>query len=189
MEITTLLLLAISLSMDAFSVAVTAGIKSNQSKARESIKIGFFFGLFQGLMPTLGYYMANSFSELIKAYDHWIAFILLSFIGGKMLYEAFFTPDDCGIAERETDLKSLLVLSVATSIDALAVGISFAALYPGQSILPPAATIAFITFLISAFGVLIGKKIGCMLQKKAEILGGLILVGIGISLLVKHLKG
>ena len=180
----TLLLIAFGLSMDAFAVSISNGITIKRRRTNHALRIGLFFGSFQALMPLIGWSAGLNLRDLISGVDHWIAFGLLSFIGCKMIYES--TRMD--IREKEVKpltLPTLLVLSVATSIDALAVGISFALLQ--ISIVTPILVIGVVTFLLSFLGVLTGSKIGHFFEKKIEILGGLILIGIGIKILIEHL--
>lgn len=201
MDIISIVLIAVGLSMDAFAVSVSNGISIRDLKLRHALKIGLYFGVFQALMPLAGWFAGSQFKEYIITIDHWIAFILLAFIGGKMIREAY--TDSCEISGsgdvvsemaitgreevRENPLRMgrLLVLAVATSIDALAVGISFAFL--NISILWTASLIGMITFVICVAGVYIGRKFGCLFQKKAEIIGGLILIFIGLKILMEHM--
>lgn len=200
MDIISITLIAIGLSMDAFAVSVSNGIIIKDLKFGHALKVGLYFGVFQALMPLAGWLAGFQFKEYITSIDHWIAFILLAFIGGKMIREAY--ADNCevsgsgdGVCEvaisnqeevQENPLRMgrLLVLAVATSIDALAVGISFAFLK--VSILWTASIIGLITFVICVAGVYVGKKFGCLFQKKAEIIGGLILIFIGLKILLEH---
>jgi manganese efflux pump family protein len=179
-----IVLLSLGLSMDAFAVAVASGFILKQPKVRHAFKIAFFFGSFQAVMPVLGWMAGKGFQSLIAGVDHWIAFGLLSFIGSKMILEAF-KP-----ISKEEEIKPLntwvlFMLAVATSIDALAVGVSFAFLK--VLILKPVVAIGTITFTLSFLGVFIGKKVGHFLEHKVKILGGLILIGIGTKILIEHL--
>jgi len=169
--------------MDAFAVSISNGMTIRHQKVNNALRIGIFFGSFQALMPLIGWSAGLSFREFISGVDHWIAFVLLSFIGCKMIYES----RKMGAREKEDKpmtLPTLLVLSIATSIDALAVGISFALLK--ISIVTPIIVIGIVTFVLSSLGVLIGNRIGHLFEKKIEILGGLILIGIGIKILIEH---
>lgn len=180
----TLLLIAFGLSMDAFAVSISNGITIQHQRANHALKIGIFFGSFQALMPLIGWSAGLSLRELISGVDHWIAFGLLTIIGGKMIYESK-KMDGQEKEVKPLDFPTLLLLSVATSIDALAVGISFALL--DISIVMPILVIGAVTFVLSFFGVMMGSKIGHFFEKKIEILGGLILIGIGIKILIEHL--
>lgn len=171
--------------MDAFAVSISHGITVQHQRTNHALKIGIFFGSFQALMPLIGWSAGLNLKNLISSVDHWIAFGLLSFIGCKMIYESR------RMEAREKEAKpltlpTLLVLSIATSIDALAVGISFALL--NISIITPILVIGAVTFVLSFVGVLTGSKIGHFFEKKIEILGGLILIGIGIKILTEHLS-
>ncbi len=180
----TVFLIGLGLSMDAFSVSVTNGMCLNRVKIKDSSKIAFMYAFFQFLMPVLGFFAGNIFKNAINSVDHWIAFCLLLFIGIKMISEAFEKKDekeDC----KKIGLKLLFVQAIATSIDALAVGVSFAALK--MPVFSSSLIIGIITFVICFFGVYIGKKVGNLLKGKAEILGGLILIGIGVKILIEHL--
>lgn len=186
-----LLLIAVGLAMDAFAVSVSSGMILCHIKLRQSIKIAGSFGLFQGVMPLIGYAVANTFADKIQAVDHWIAFGLLSFVGGKMLWEAIRGGEEESHGD-PTEWRNLIVMSIATSIDALAVGASFAVM-PHEGLLALTfgyllcfAVIALITFIICMVGVMIGCRFGDLFGKKAEILGGLILIGIGIEILLEH---
>ncbi len=184
MDIFTLLLIAFGLAMDAFAVSISNGITIKHQRANHALRIGIFFGFFQALMPLIGWSAGLSLRDFISGVDHWIAFGLLSLIGCKMIYESTKMDSE----RRETNplkLPMLLMLSIATSIDALAVGISFALL--NISIVTPILIIGTVTFGLSFLGVLIGNNIGHFFEKKIEILGGLILIGIGIKILIEHL--
>lgn len=193
MEIVTLLLIAAGLSMDAFAVSVSNGMVMCHTKMRRILKIAGSFGLFQGLMPLIGYTVANTFADKIQAVDHWIAFILLAFVGGKMLWEAFRGGDEELPHGDPCSWKNLLVMSIATSIDALAVGITFACV-PLQLIaasellntLLGVCIIGLTTFAISCTGVKIGNVFGTRWKSKAEIAGGVILILIGVKILLEH---
>ena len=178
-----LLLLAASLSMDAFAVAVCGGMGLSEVTKKQTmgIRFGLWFGGFQALMPIIGYYAAYYFKDAIQAYDHWVAFILLCYIGFGMLRPK---AEGCPVVTSYTN-KKMCLLAVATSIDALAVGISLALL--NESIFSTALVIGLVTFLFSYFGCLFGTKVGEMGQRKAECLGGLILICIGCNVLYEHL--
>lgn len=185
MDIITILLLGVGLSMDAFSVSVTDGIVLGKPKFREALKIAFFFGFFQFLMPVLGFLLGSAFARLITAFDHWVAFGLLAFIGGKMIWEAIFEKDECENNKNPLETYTLFILAIATSIDALAVGITFATM--AVSVLFASLIIGVLTFFICLFGVYLGSWCGNLLGNKAEIAGGLVLLGIGVKILIEHL--
>ena len=186
----TLLLMGVGLAMDAFAVSICKGLSMKKVKWQHAAIIGLFFGGFQALMPFIGWLLGSQFEQYITKVDHWIAFGLLSIIGGKMLYEAIKGDDEeeeCGCCKdnEKFSIKELFVLAIATSIDALAVGITFAFLkYP---VAKAVTIIGVTTFIISVAGVYIGNFFGARFKKKAEIAGGVILVGIGIKILLEHL--
>lgn len=180
-----LLLIALGLSMDAFAVAVCKGLgMDGKIRWKHAGLIALFFGGFQALMPAIGWLLGRQFEKYITSVDHWIAFVLLVFIGGKMIWEAFRGGEEeaCGDT---LDMKELLGLSVATSIDALAVGVTFAFLQ--VQILPSVATIGVTTALLSLLGVWIGRKFGGWLSQRAQMAGGAILILIGLKILLEHL--
>jgi len=183
-----LLLIGVGLSMDAFAVAVCKGLAMRKVNKKQAVVIGLFFGGFQALMPFVGWLLGSQFEKYITSIDHWIAFILLGIIGGKMIVESV-KPDkeDDEVKEMDAplDLKEMFVLAVATSIDALAVGITFAFLdYP---IVEAITVIGITTFVISIGGVYVGNFFGNKYEKKAEFVGGLILVLLGVRILLTHL--
>lgn len=179
------LLIGIGLAMDAFSVSVTDGIILKKPRAKEAAKIALFFGVFQFLMPCAGFVLGSAFAKFINAFDHWVAFALLVFIGGKMLFEAIGKEEEVEEIKNPLSFSTLLVMAVATSIDALAVGVTFATI--GTPVLSASAIIGVVTFIISFAGVYIGSKFGNLLGNKAEIAGGVVLVGIGVKILIEHL--
>ena len=181
-------LLAISLAIDCFTVSVTSGIILHKIRWDVFLKMAFFFGLFQAAMPFWGWLGASWFSESIDAYDHWIAFGLLSYIGIGMIREHFSDSDTRHFDP--TRMKVILMLSIATSIDALAVGISFAftGFQSSESLIYPVAVIGVIAFILSIAGSLIGGYCGKRFNIRVELLGGLILIGIGIKILFEHLS-
>ncbi|MDD3429396.1 MAG: manganese efflux pump MntP family protein [Oscillospiraceae bacterium] len=187
MGFTELFLIAIGLSMDAFAVSVCKGLGMQKLNLRHGVVIALFFGVFQGVMPFIGWALGRQFEQYITSVDHWIAFVLLLIIGGKMLWEALTDKDENAPAKdcSKLDLKELTLLAVATSIDALAVGITFAFLQ--VSILPSVSLIAVTTFLLSLVGVWMGNRFGSHYKHKAEIAGGAILVLIGAKILLEHL--
>jgi putative Mn2+ efflux pump MntP len=184
MDIVAVLLVAVGLAMDAFAVSVAHGIAAKNRNGSDAWKMAVSFGSFQALMPVMGWSAGLGLSGLISGFDHWVAFGLLGFIGGKMIVESM----RFGTEKREPNqltLRLLLVLSVATSIDALAVGLSFAFLQ--MSIAAPIAVIGAVTFLLSFLGVSFGSRLGHLFENRIEIVGGLILVGIGLKILFEHL--
>ena len=178
-----LFLIAVGLSMDAFAVSVCKGLSTQTLQRRHYLIVGAWFGGFQALMPTLGYLLGSAFEQYITSVDHWVAFILLSVIGGNMLKEAFSKDEETTDASFAP--RVMLLLAVATSIDALAVGITFAFLE--VSILPAVCFIAATTFLLSCIGVKVGNLCGTRFQSKAELLGGIILILLGLKILLEHL--
>lgn len=187
MGFVTIILTGFALAMDAFAVSVTKGMTLRKVNFYISFKIAFFFGFFQGIMPFIGWFVGIRFQSYITAFDHWIALFLLSFIGLKMIFEAFEdcrNPELTVTCDGEIDTKELIILSIATSIDALAVGVSFAFL--NISILPVCTSIGVITLLLCFLGVLIGKKLGSLFKNYAQIIGGIILILIGINILNEH---
>lgn len=195
MSIITLLLMAVGLSMDAFAVSISSGILLCKARWGQTFKIAGAFGLFQGIMPFIGYTIARLFARQIQAFDHWIAFGLLVFIGGKMLWEVLRGGEDDAPRGDPCGWMNLLVMAVATSIDAMAVGVSLAVM-PHTGMLSGdygyllcCAVIAAVTFAICAVGVKIGCKTGDMFGRKAEIAGGIVLIGIGVKILLEHLMG
>ena len=187
MSLLELFLLAVGLSMDAFAVSVCKGLSVRRGSMKQALTVGIWFGGFQALMPFLGYLLGITFSSLITSIDHWIAFILLAFIGGKMLWEAFTEDEDEGDGKdaEKIDLGEYLILAIATSIDALAVGISFAAL--SVDIVPAVSLIGITTFIFSVAGVAIGHTFGARYEKPATIVGGVVLTLIGLKILLEHL--
>ncbi|HOV10417.1 MAG TPA: manganese efflux pump MntP family protein [Bacteroidales bacterium] len=184
MNIIEIILIALGLAMDCFAVSITCSLGKNNISRPLAIKIAFFFGLFQALMPVAGWLLGLSFKDMISGADHWIAFGLLSAIGIKMIVEAFKAGENKELNIRKTMV--LLSLSVATSIDAMVIGISFALLK--LNILLTLGTIGIVTFLVSLAGIYIGKKFTFISAKKAEIVGGLVLIGIGTKILIEHLN-
>ena len=189
MSIFELFVLAVGLSMDAFAVSVCKGLSVRKAGVREMCCAGAWFGGFQALMPAIGYLLGSSFRKYITNFDHWIAFVLLAFIGANMIREAFSKEEE---SEENPDKKSamnakeMFLMAVATSIDALAVGISFA-LLPDVNIIAAVIFIGVITFAFSAAGIKIGNVFGTKFKSKAEIAGGVILIGIGLKILLEHL--
>lgn len=181
-------LLAVGLAMDCFAVSVASGIILKQIQWRPMLVMALFFGVFQAVMPLIGWTCTNAFSHLIESYDHWIAFALLAFLGGKMIWESFKSEEECHLFN-PTRLKVVLTLAVATSIDALAVGISFSCLGMKtiQSILSPVLVIGLVSFLFSMAGLLIGIFFRNRFYWPVERWGGFILIAIGCKILYEHL--
>ena len=184
MSFVEILLIAIALSMDAFAVSVCKGLSVPKLLPRHALTVGLYFGGFQALMPLIGYFLGSTFEEYITRFDHWVAFVLLALIGGNMIREAL-----SGEEEKANDLlgvREMLTLAVATSIDALAVGVTFA-LLPGVNIAAAVSFIGVITFVISAAGIKVGNAFGTKCKSKAELAGGVILILIGLKILLEHL--
>ncbi|WP_324281842.1 manganese efflux pump MntP family protein [Cyanobacterium aponinum UTEX 3221] len=186
MSLITIFLTSFGLAMDAFAVSVGSGISLKKVTLKDAIIIGTFFGGFQFFMPLVGWFAGLSFREFIVSFDHWIAFGLLSIIGGKMLYEAWQEEDEEEVVGTDfRNLYVLLTLAIATSIDALAVGLGFSVIK--TPIITAAVIIGIITFLLSFSGVFLGSKFGHLFEKQAEIIGGFVLIGIGFKILLEHL--
>ena len=184
MGILELLILAVGLSMDAFAVAICKGLATYKLKKRHMVIIGLWFGGFQALMPLICYFLGTAFEKYVTAIDHYIAFILLCGIGANMIKEAFSKeddPEDCSYG-----FKNMLIMAIATSIDALAVGITFA-LLPDVNIYAAVTFIGVTTFILSAIGVKIGNVFGAKWKSKAEFMGGAILIILGTKILIEHL--
>ena len=182
-----LLLIGVGLSMDAFAVSVCKGLAMRKVNKKQAFIIGLFFGGFQALMPMIGWALGTQFESYITSIDHWIAFVLLALIGGKMVIEATKTEEEQEIKQMDPplDMKEMLLLAIATSIDALAVGITFAFLqYP---IVEAMLIIGMTTFVLSIIGVYVGNAFGSRYQKRAEMAGGIILILIGLKILLEHL--
>lgn len=187
MGIVDVILIGIGLSMDAFAVSICKGLGMKRVNKKQMVIIALFFGGFQGLMPLIGYALSASFQKYIEPVDHWIAFGLLAIIGGKMIVEAIRSDDDETVAEEDPklDYKELFMLAIATSIDALATGIAFAAVE--VNIIPAVILIGITTFIFSIAGVLIGNKFGSRYEKPSSIIGGIVLICIGLKVLFEHL--
>lgn len=185
MGIIELLLAAVGLSMDAFAVAVCKGLALRKITLRHALTVGAWFGVFQALMPLLGYFLGVQFRDRIAAYDHWVAFILLALIGGNMIREALFSKED-KVPDAALSVRAMLPLAVATSIDALAMGVTFAFL--NVNIFVSVLIIGCTTCLLSMAGVRIGGLFGDRYEKKAELLGGVILILLGLRILLEHLE-
>ena len=183
MNIIEVVMIGVGLSMDAFAVSIGKGLNMGKIRKNEMFWIALFFGGFQALMPVIGYLLGVQFKDKITAIDHWIAFILLGFIGINMIRESLDKEESCPVAG--VDAKTMFPLAVATSIDALAVGITFAFL--DVAIVPAAAFIGLVTFVCSVFGVKAGNVFGMKYKSKAELAGGIILVLLGLKILLEHL--
>ena len=179
-----LLLIAVGLSMDAFAVSVCKGLSVQRLQPRHYLLIGAWFGGFQALMPSAGYILGSAFERYIVAFDHWIAFVLLAFIGGNMVKESFDRDGDCH--DGSFAARAMFLLAVATSIDALAVGVTFA-LLPDVHILAAVTLIGVTTFLLSAVGLKAGNVFGLRYKSRAELAGGVILILMGLKILLEHL--
>ena len=186
MGLLELLMIAIGLSMDAFAVALCKGLCMKKLNYRHAVIIGIFFGGFQAGMPLIGWLLGHQLEKYITAFDHWIAFFLLAFIGGSMLKEAFEEDNEVDACDNRLNIKELFILATATSIDALAVGITFAFLR--VSILPSITIIGATTLVLSIIGVAMGNKFGVKYKNKAEIAGGIVLILIGTKILLEHLN-
>lgn len=196
MGIIELFVLAVGLSMDAFAVSICKGLALRRVSLRDAAWVGLWFGGFQALMPLIGFLLANSFAHIIESFDHWIAFALLLIIGGNMLREALGGEEEEEVSG-DVSLKAMLILAIATSIDALAAGISMVAmvqlsLFTGgsfrwDSVWVAITLIGLTTFTLSAVGVKLGAKFGAKYEKRAEIVGGVILILLGVKILLEHL--
>ena len=184
MELFEIVFIGVGLSMDAFAVSVCKGLSMKKINWKNTIIIALYFGIFQALMPVIGYFLGSTFSTFVQKVDHWIAFILLAIIGGNMIKES--TDDELEKRNDKVDFKTMILLAIATSIDALAVGITFA--FFKVNLLLSISIIGVITFILSIIGVLIGNKFGDKLQNKAELTGGIILIIIGLKILLEHLE-
>ncbi len=184
MGIVEIIFIAIGLAMDAFAVSVCKGLSMKKMSWKKAIIIALYFGIFQALMPVIGYALGIGFEESIKFIDHWIAFCLLAFIGGNMIKEALSKEEDDNQND-DVNFKTMVVLAVATSIDALAVGVTFAFL--NVNLIFAISIIGILTFIISLLGVKIGNVFGDKFEKKAELAGGIILILIGLKILLEHL--
>lgn len=183
MGLIELFLIAVGLSMDAFAVSVCKGLAMPKCTFKKAAIVGLWFGGFQALMPAIGYILGAQFQEAIASIDHWIAFVLLALIGGNMIHEALDNDEE--EANASLDVKTMFLLAVATSIDALAIGITFAFLK--VNIIPAVCFIGIVTFIISFAGVKIGNVFGARYKNKAEIVGGVILILLGLKILLEHL--
>ncbi len=187
MSLFVVLGIAVGLAMDTLAVAIATSVMLGGVTRRQVFRFSFHFGLFQALMPTLGWMAGTTVVGYIQGYDHWIAFGLLAFIGGKAVYEALTEKEEEREAEKSDPTRglSLIILSTATSIDALAVGLSFAVLH--VRIWYPVAVIGVVTAAITCLGMLVGSRLGARFGQRVEVFGGLILIGIGLKILIQHL--
>jgi putative Mn2+ efflux pump MntP len=185
MSFLEIFLIAVGLAMDAFAVSIGAGTLTSMRDFRSTVRLAFHFGLFQFLMPIVGWFLGSSIQVYVDSIDHWIAFVLLSYIGVKMIYESFKKDDSQ--KENPSKGRTLIILSVATSIDALIVGFTLAML--DVNIWYPSIMIGVITAGLSLLGIWIGKKLGIKLGKVMEVVGGLILIAMGLKILMDHLSG
>ena len=183
MDFFEIVLIGIGLAMDAFAVSVCKGLSMKKMDWRKAIIISLYFGIFQAVMPVIGCFLGTTFSGFVESVDHWIAFILLAIIGGNMIKDS--TDDENEKRNDNIDIKTMLLLAIATSIDALAVGITFA--FFETNIGLAISIIGLITFILSIIGVKIGNRFGDKFQNKAELTGGIILIIIGLKILLEHL--
>jgi putative Mn2+ efflux pump MntP len=188
LDFISILIIALGLSADCFAVAFGGSCALKKITAVQVLRLSFFFGFFQAMMPLLGWLLGRTFVQFIGPFDHWVAFGLLAFIGGKMLWE--FWHERGEKAEKEIDFtrgSRLLLLSIATSIDSLAAGLSFAFLEVNIGL--AIVTIGVVSFIVTAIGVLLGRRMGAFLGRWAELVGGLVLIGIGLRIVIEHLMG
>jgi len=184
MELFTIIVIAVGLAMDALAVSIATGAASKQLRIHHALRMAFFFGIFQAIMPLIGSFAGLALKEKIMSIDHWIAFVLLTVVGVKMIYESFKLKDTGRVANAES-VGVLLVLSIATSIDALAVGVTLS--FITSSIFLAATIIGVTTFILSLLGTQIGRKAGHFFESKIEIFGGFILIAIGAKMLIEHI--
>ena len=185
MEFLSILLIALGLAADCFAVALSGSISMRTVSLLQVLRASLAFGIFQGLMPVLGWVAGQTGVELIEGYDHWVAFILLALVGSRMVWESLHSRDG---RSKNTDITKgflLLTLSVATSIDALAVGLTFA--FMKISIAVASSTIGVVAFVATVIGFLLGRKAGHLIGRRAEAIGGMVLIGIGIKILIEHI--
>lgn len=180
-----MLLIGVGLSMDAFAASVCKGLQQARINWKQAFVTALFFGAFQAVMPIIGWFLGSSFARLIEPFDHWVAFVLLALVGCKMLWDAFH-DDECESCKDDTfSIRELIMLSIATSIDALVIGVSFA--MTGINIWLAVVVIGITTFVLSLFGFVIGNRFGARYEKAATILGGAALIVLGIKVVVEHL--
>lgn len=190
MNFVELLIIAIGLSMDAFAVSIGKGLSLKKIKLSHALKVGLWFGGFQALMPLIGYMLGSTFAEIVSTFDHWVAFVLLSLIGGNMIKESLEndSDNDCDCNKKDKNgfgLTTMFTLAVATSIDALAIGVTFA--FFKVAIFPAIITIGITTLIFSVAGLKIGNIFGCKYKSHAELFGGVILILIGLKILIEHM--
>jgi len=186
MDLPTLVLIALALSLDSFAISIAMGVVIRRSGVQQALRIAVVFGIFHWGMLTLGWGAGRALRSTVSGVDHWIVFGLLAVIGWKMIYEAWVIGDDVnGSRDRHPSITVLIVLGAATSIDAFAVGISFAFL--GLSIMAPAAFVGAVIFLLSLIGVYTGRRIGHFFERRVEVVAGFVLIAIGIRVLAEHL--
>lgn len=187
MDLLSIIIIGIGLAMDCFAVSISKGMCLKKFKFKKAFRMALLFGLFQGIMPLIGYFGGHAFAKLLSSFDHWIAFVLLGIIGGKMFIEGLKPIDPhCDITPNPFKWKTLITLAFATSIDALATGVIFVP-FPGK-IWIAVINIGIISFIFSIIGVLIGVNFKKKLKFNVEILGGLILIGIGLKILIEHIS-
>ena len=184
MHIAELFIIAVGLSMDAFAVSICKGLSVRKLQPKHAASTALWFGGFQALMPVIGYFVGVSFADFVSAVDHWIAFVLLGIIGGNMIKESFAKDEECEYSP-DFSFRTMLAMAVATSIDALAVGVSFAV--PRVNIWYAVLFIGVVTALLSAGGVWLGNVFGCRFKSKAEFAGGFILMAMGLKILLEHM--
>lgn len=185
MRIYELFLTAVALSMDAFAVAICKGLSVQKLKTKHMLTVGLYFGVFQGLMPFIGYLLGSTFESYVERYSSWIGFILLAFIGINMVKESLSKKEEC--VDCSFGFSKMVTLAIATSIDALAVGIVFAMRKPTGGILFAVCLIGAVTFVLSVIGVKVGNIFGVKYKSKAELCGGIVLIGIGLKMLLEHI--
>lgn len=183
MKFFEIIIIAIGLAMDAFAVSVCKGLSMKKMSYRKAIIIAFYFGVFQAIMPIIGFFIGELFSNVVESIDHWIAFFLLLFVGGRMIKDS--TDDEIEKRNDRVDFKTMIILAIATSIDALTIGITFSFFNTGIFI--SSLIIGSITFVLSVLGVVLGYKFGDLFQNKAEFVGGIILIILGLKILLEHL--
>lgn len=183
MGIYEIVLIGLGLAMDAFAVSICKGLSMKKMNWKSAMVIALYFGIFQALMPIIGYFLGTTFSGLVENVDHWIVFILLTIIGGNMIRDSF--DDECEKRNDKVDFKTMIILAIATSIDAFAIGVTFA--FFKTNIATAVSIIGIVTFILSLIGVKIGNHFGDKFQNKAELTGGIILIIIGTKILLEHL--
>lgn len=188
MGVWELLVLAVGVSMDAMAVSICKGLAMKKATLKNAMTCGLWFGGFQALMPLVGFFLGAIFADAIRAFDHWVAFFLLGIIAINMLKEAFEKGDSCSVQDADLSFKTMLLMAIATSIDALAVGISLAMVLDVSKIFLAVLLIGLMTCSLSALGVKIGNVFGCKFEKKAQIAGGVILILLGTKILLEHLE-